>query len=246
MGFFNLIESAFFASLAITFVLVIMLVYHFKERLVSLEKKYDTMFQILNRVVKELKNLHENDSIEDMSRACLSESSSSHAVPCPMNMFSMFNMCSQPMTPSNIKEVYDEEDDDEDDEDDEGLIESSKIVVSDAEEEEDDDDIKIINIDIGMSSTSLIEIVDEHDESDNENDNENENESTELLDDIPVEVECAHVEPVIDANADDLDKSIDYKRMDVSYLRELVASRGLATDPKKLKKGELIKLLSDE
>ena len=75
MGFFNLIESAFFASLAITFVLVIMLVYHFKERLVSLEKKYDTMFQILNRVVKELKNLHENDSIEDMSRACLSESS---------------------------------------------------------------------------------------------------------------------------------------------------------------------------
>jgi hypothetical protein len=38
---------------------------------------------------------------------------------------------------------------------------------------------------------------------------------------------------------------IDYKKMDVSYLRTLVITRGLATDTKKLKKLELISLLEE-
>jgi hypothetical protein len=38
---------------------------------------------------------------------------------------------------------------------------------------------------------------------------------------------------------------VDYKKMDVSYLRTLVITRGLATDTKKLKKLELISLLEE-
>jgi hypothetical protein len=54
MGFFNFIETFFFLSLGITFVLILLLVYHFKQRLTALENKSDTVFDILNNIVKEL------------------------------------------------------------------------------------------------------------------------------------------------------------------------------------------------
>ena len=57
MGFFNFIETFFFISLGITFVLILLLVYHFKQRVCSLEQKGNTMFEIINGVVKELTNI---------------------------------------------------------------------------------------------------------------------------------------------------------------------------------------------
>jgi hypothetical protein len=53
-------------------------------------------------------------------------------------------------------------------------------------------------------------------------------------------------EDKIDESADDehLD-TVNYKKMDISYLRTMVITRGLATDTKKMKKGDLIKLLED-
>jgi hypothetical protein len=57
MGFFNFIETFFFISLGITFVLILLLVYHFKNRICTLEQKGNTMFEIVNGVVKELTNI---------------------------------------------------------------------------------------------------------------------------------------------------------------------------------------------
>ena len=57
MGFFNFIETFFFISLGITFVLILLLVYHFKQRICTLEQKGTTMFEIVNGVVKELTNI---------------------------------------------------------------------------------------------------------------------------------------------------------------------------------------------
>lgn len=57
MGLFNFIETIFFFSLAITFLLILLLVYHFKQRISSMEQKSDTMFDIINGVVKELSNI---------------------------------------------------------------------------------------------------------------------------------------------------------------------------------------------
>ncbi len=57
MAFFNMIETFFFISLGITFVLILMLVYHFKQRLSTIETETKTMFQIVNGVVKELSGI---------------------------------------------------------------------------------------------------------------------------------------------------------------------------------------------
>lgn len=57
MGIFNYIDTFFFISLGITFVLILLLVFHFKQQIVSLEYKNDTMFEIINNIVKEIKSI---------------------------------------------------------------------------------------------------------------------------------------------------------------------------------------------
>ena len=54
MGLFNYIDTFFFISLGITFILILLLVFHFKQRIASLEQKNETMFEIINNMVQEL------------------------------------------------------------------------------------------------------------------------------------------------------------------------------------------------
>jgi len=63
MGFFSIIETFFFISLGITIVLVALLVYHFKQRVCSLEQKYESLFDIVSGVVKQLSNIQHSTSI---------------------------------------------------------------------------------------------------------------------------------------------------------------------------------------
>ena len=49
-----MLESVFFITLGISCVLLMMLIYHFKQRISKLEKNGDTMFEILNNMVQEL------------------------------------------------------------------------------------------------------------------------------------------------------------------------------------------------
>jgi hypothetical protein len=57
MGLFDFVENFFFIGLALLFVLVLLLVYHFKQRMNSVEKKGDNMYDLLTNVVKELRNI---------------------------------------------------------------------------------------------------------------------------------------------------------------------------------------------
>jgi hypothetical protein len=55
MGFFNYIENFFFISLGVLFILVLLLVYHFKQRMTSVEKKGDTMYELMSSMVNEIR-----------------------------------------------------------------------------------------------------------------------------------------------------------------------------------------------
>jgi hypothetical protein len=57
MSVFGFIENFFFISLALVFVLVLFLVYHFKSRITVAEKKSESMYGLLTAVVKEIKLL---------------------------------------------------------------------------------------------------------------------------------------------------------------------------------------------
>ena len=84
MGFFNFIETFFFISLGITFVLILLLVYHFKQRVCTLEQKGNTMFEIVNGVVKELTNIKKLVIQQNMGASMMSNLGS-------MNVFSKAN-----------------------------------------------------------------------------------------------------------------------------------------------------------
>ena len=51
-----MLEMFFFVSLAITFVLILFLVYHFRQKMTSMENRCDAMFDIINNIVREMNN----------------------------------------------------------------------------------------------------------------------------------------------------------------------------------------------
>lgn len=216
MGFFNILETFFFISLAITFVLIMMLVYHFKGRINVLEQKCDTMFDIMNNIVKELRTIKMNcnTSIPNNETMMFNQ---------PHNLGEIFKHFQQNTNNDvdiDVDDIDDIDDDDEnddievdipDDNENNNVINFQKIIVSDTEYEQ---PIKIINID--FNSENNLDELNEVDELDEESFDEPNNEDV---------------------------FTPDYKKMDTSYLRTMVISRGLATDTKKLKKNDLIKLL---
>ena len=154
---------------------------------------------------------------------------------------------------SSLEEIDDDESDVEEDDE----TEFVKIIVSDNEDEI-SAPIKIINVDMN----------------DDENDGENldingDNISCVDIDEIGDEIGDEIVDEIVDEIGDEISgvtvnkvditvlpeesdseyveksDSIDYKKMDVSYLRTMVITRGLVSDTKKLKKPDLIRILED-
>ena len=144
MGSFNFIESSFLLSLGITFVLIVLLVYHFKQRLSAMEQKCDTMFDIVQNLVNTVKQtIVENPQERTMSGCAMSE--------CAMSGCAMFMPNRQEYADDEDEE--EEEDDDEEEEDEEEEEEDEKEDEKKEEEEEkeedekkEEDDIKVINI----------------------------------------------------------------------------------------------------
>jgi hypothetical protein len=222
MGFFNILETFFFISLAITFILIMMLVYHFKGRINVLEQKCDTMFEIMNNIVKELRTIKMNCNTGIPNNETMMFNQQH-------NLGEIFKQFQQ--KPNNdvdididIDDIDDMDDDDENDDieveipdDNNNAVNFQKIIVSDTEYEQ---PIKIINID--FNSENNLDELNEVDEVD--------------------EVDEADDESIDETNNEDV-ITLDYKKMDTNNLRTMVISRGLATDTKKLKKNDLIKLL---
>jgi len=203
MGAFNFIESFFLLSLGITFVLIVLLVYHFKQRVSSMEQKCDTMFDIVQNLVKELKAV---------KSACQEQSGGGGGVCLRMDPM----MSSYSTMAHNDDEDEDQDDEDEDDED-----EDENEDEDEDEDADDDQSVKIINMELG----NKIEII-ESTESDS--------------DDAAIELDAE--EPVPTIHKIEI-PSVDYKKLTVAELKQIVSSQGLTTNAHKLTKTELLKLL---
>jgi hypothetical protein len=256
MGFFNLIETFFFLSLGITFVLILLLVYHFKQRLSSLENRCDTVFEIMSNVVQELNNIKKMQQYN-------------YATNGPTNMIDLNTIIplQSDVVTNKIKvsdEDFDEDDDSDhsetssdcdtqsesDDDSVPSLIDDDNYVIDQERESDIPSTIKIINIDIGESIET--DIIEQDLEQEPENDiDENDNlEAVELNEEEKLHVEKLDEISVLEKN--DLTVSTDeiketskdvYSKMSVSELKALVITKGLSSDPSKKKKHELLKML---
>jgi len=245
MGFFNFIETFFFLSLGITFVLILLLVYHFKQRLTSLENKCDTVYEIITNLVKEVSNIRQVQ---------LQHFSNTYPV---NNMIPSFHN-----TEINGKIKVSDEDFEEESEDETENSEEDEESEDEIDEDNSDDEmpplitieeehlsnssIKVINVDIGDSIEA--DILDNEVESDNLEGDGEENKlepmeieeeqlHVEKLEESPV-LENSETESAIRESAKDV-----YNKMSVSELKALVITKGLSSDPSKKKKNELLKML---
>jgi hypothetical protein len=247
MSVFNFMETFFFISLGITFVLILLLVYHFKQRLSAIEEKSDTMFDIINNVVQEITsvktfvvtNMSQN-TVSSFIPASVYESQNNNGI-FSQNQYSSQNE-QDDVKSDEDSDVSDEESEGEEESDEEVESDDERIVVSDNESES---NVKIVNI-----PTSLNEIDDVSDNHDLELDNAVE--SMDLVESLPELIEDPVVVHKLESS---LEESVNqqeesgilsgasYGKLTTGELKKLVIAKGLATDVSKMKKNHLVQLL---
>ena len=261
MGLFSFIETFFFISLGITFVLILLLVYHFKQRITVIEKKSDTMFEIINNVVQELTNVRNQQLM--VHRVPVS-------VPPAEFLASTFNVQSMENNAESEEDDDSEDDDDFDEDDDESTqndplsdddddnLESGLTPLEETQAEE--SAIKVINVE-NLDKIEVDELPEVH-ESDNDTienlDTADALETVDILDTADILETVEHPEENIqvqkleeeehletsDDNSTPSENSKEvYRKMNLGALKTLVITKGLCTDPSKMKKHELLKML---
>jgi len=131
MGFFSFMETSFFFTLGITFLLILLLVYHFKQRIVITESKQDTMFEIINNLVQEINNI--KTSVALMNRP---------PTPYPRDLQNVFRaepqiVSAQQDEPDQESQEYDSDDEEDiysDEEEDDEENSNNLVIVSDNED----------------------------------------------------------------------------------------------------------------
>ena len=245
MGLFSFVETFFFVSLGITFILILLLVYHFRQRFISLEQKCDTMFELINNIVTELN----------------SERRSTHGFginsppvlfyPEPDGHTAAGGQAEKSEHFTDVDEDSDEEGDDDDedsddeysddDEDDDSEDDGEHAHIHIAPmEETDNNSVKVILLDQVEELTELP--VDDMDDSDSDDSDK----PIDLVVSDPIVVEkldVQHLEQVQPEPAAEKGANEVYNKMSMQALKTLAITKGLSSDPSKMKKADLIKLL---
>jgi hypothetical protein len=240
MSIFNYIDTFFFISLGITFILILLLVFHFKQRITHLENKNDAMFEIINNIVKELSNI-KSVIMQPVHTHIPFEYHQPLSVPI-INEFTNERIFVSDDDAS--EDAYDEHDDasedDASEDDDDYASEDDDDKTSDDNSDSDrvypdnkfqqheslNDDIKIVNIDVSELLTDIVEpepIV------------------VEKLAEID-EAAKSHKTNDLEQNQKETTKEI-YRKMNLQSLKSLVITKGLSSDTSKMRKQELINLL---
>ena len=241
MGLFSMLESFFFVTLGISCVLLMMLIYHFKQRINKLENNNRMMFDVINNMVQELSMLKHSFQINVRANADLNSQSQ---FDYPTNEYEKVDVL--------LNEVENDDDEyesgsgsEEWDSDDENSDTSTEV--SEIHEEDDADAIKTIAVELDDG-------IDENVIDSGDVDNEELDKMEEIVTAVELDVDesnMIHVNKLEDSiNLEEssvdtlsIDKKSVYKKMNVSSLKALVIEKGLNTDPSKLKKNELLQLL---
>ena len=259
-----MLESMFFITLGISCVLLLMLFYHFKQRISKLEQSSETMFEILNNMVQELSSIKRGDNMCFPSESMDASQNAPTFSPLPSNKIQVELSEDETSLPDLIdnngniinKYTSDIDDDNEnseeetdscsDSEDEEESIEEKSI---EGDDDDDDDSVKVISVDIDESLDNLEDAPGSVVSEINENMDETEEPPVEINTDMIEEIQVNKIEGDKTLEESDnvshssVNTSEVYKKMNVPSLKSLVIEKGLASDPSKMKKNELIALL---
>ena len=249
-------ETFFFISLGITFILILLLVYHFKQRILTVEQKGDTLFEIINNLIMETSSLKQYVRSLPMffNRGSVE----------PQNTMIM-HQHDPIIDDDEEEEEYEEEEEDEEDDEEP----NPKIVVSDDEygsniemnikemteflsdmknNEEQEEEVGELNLEELELQEDMID--EDNDAQELELDAE-----VALEEEAEVPQEPEHEIKMEEQNMPSVDhedaskKTVDlgivpdYRKMSLSELKTAVLSKSLAQDVSKMKKNQLLQLL---
>tara|TARA_B100001173_G_scaffold269278_1_gene246063 strand:+ start:4156 stop:4902 length:747 start_codon:yes stop_codon:yes gene_type:complete len=243
MALINFIETFFFISLAIAFILIVMLVYHFKDRLGLLEQKCDTMFEILNNMIKEMKNIKQQTMMQVSERQI--QMNQNHVLSQPVQSNTDFDE-------SDVDSDIDSDIDSDVDSVSEFHEEVSNVITTNNSE----NSFKKIVVEDVLEEPHKIQKIDNDIEDDNELQEQAINSITDNLEELEIDSIGETLDVPSENGSSENDESedlvdnenhmkIDYKTLEISVLRAMVTSRGISDDVKKTKKSELIKMLQN-
>lgn len=251
MGIFSIIETFIFFSLAISFILILLLVYHFKDRMTKLEQKTDTMVGIINDIAKELSFVRNGGVMNGgigLSPASM--------MSIPMSMPFMVNISGpgsrseqEPVMSDKVEDVTkdgdedddddndDDNDDDDDDNDDDNDDDDESILYTGEEWGGEDPDKYEDDPPLPEDSYKKIVVTEDPMWNDQMSGNRSEEDVSEPSPAIVVDTIAS------ETSSPSLEEKESYRKMNLQTLKHVVVSKGLAQDPSKMKKGELLQLL---
>lgn len=230
---FSFLNTFFVGSLLASVVLVVMMLFQFRQRINHLQEKSETMLQIINSIVEKM-NIRE-----------LELSSGGGA---PAATFSGFSSLQDMGTVIEVDEntseddredeesdkENDEEDEEESDEEDEEEDDEDAEESDEEDEEEDEEDAEVAVVEGDVEHIERIPLV-----------------RQEASGDLPQELDMEHSDEVSQVSVevpDDISSDIpddsSLAKLTVAQLRDAVRDKGLASNTSKLRKSELIELLS--
>tara|TARA_X000000950_G_scaffold100480_2_gene127032 strand:+ start:20707 stop:21420 length:714 start_codon:yes stop_codon:yes gene_type:complete len=227
MAAFSIFESFFFLMLATTFVLILLLVYHFKNRITSMEEKNDKLFSIIRSLAEELNSLKDNPYPLNMHPLNVTTNFDSKTNEHSDKFIDLNDIDHSNLVNNIDLDDFDDEDDDE-------------INTEDLEEEFDDE--------IEMIRQDPDEDGDDEEDEDEDEDSQFDNEENDKIT-IPKEIkkivveESEIVDELVEVAKEEEKK--EYKNLNLSELKQLVISKGLATNTSKMRKNDLISLLEE-
>ena len=251
---FLMLESFFFITLGISCVLLLMLIYHFKQRLSKVEQNNETMFEILNNIVQELTEMkrssfHGTPSMPTSSREQKINVSLDDDIP-ELDTINDEEISQIPNASFNDDDSLDDNSEDDSSIDESDDDESDESQEEEEEEEEVDTsekEVKTVSVEIDNS----LDEINENQELINNVEEESDDDNLEEVDLNTVEVDNLKVSKLEEVNnleenesneSDSTNKDV-YKKMTVPALKALVIQKGLTTETSKLKKNDLIDLL---
>ena len=260
MGLFNYIDTFFFISLGITFILILLLVFHFKQQIISLEHKNDTMFEIINNIVKELTALKTAFIQTSLSRENEIINTSVQCVPPKINVENKIVISdsdddtSYTSGQSETDSDAESDDDSDSDYDSEDDVDRKEIMIEKIDihepREEPSNEIKVINIELN----NIVDSMDNDSDIEEETDNlEEENHIEDFVNTETIVVE--KVDPSENLGTTESTETLSttaennkevYRKMSLQALKTLVITKGLSSDTSKMKKNDLLKLLESE
>ena len=254
-----MIESLFLILFSVTFLFILLLVYHFKNKISTLEKKNETMFDILNNVVSELTNIKRSlpSGVVDSQ---FQPRTGGDTLPGGAYEFEEVNNSLVGVNgdvdeyetveeDSDDQEDDSDEEEDSDDQEDDGDEEEDSDDEQDGSDEEEDSDEEETDQEESPSVKKISVQLDEQIDSDAINAEEIVVDESEFGEEVEPKLEDLKEETITVEKVEETKPEVnmeEYKKMHVQNLKKLVTSKGLTEDASKMKKTELLALLKTE